>query len=312
LVNRAPEFVKVREFIWDDPETPPELKTCPEKMYLLNEFPSERYDIAIEALRSTYLVGVSLEGQILGRSGKLSLISFSTSEAVYVYDVVALGTELFDVDLRFILESERVMKVFHDVRQASDILFHQYKISLRNVYDTLAAHALTMTTAMYAGFFPANAASASCLVRTYLGVAGRSLHFPHYRRSHMKEDTAIWMERPLRDDLEVAAVRNVMYLLDLQRATRECMTRPFINAVNCLLNVTRDADDMDADIKRHEAMIMPAEFQDCLPDWRPNQYKAEKWGVAEKSKKRVHNAVGQMDPNLIFSRDVVHQNKAKK
>ena len=42
------------------------------------------------------------------------------------------------------------------------------------------------------------------------------------------------------------------------------------------------------------------------------EHKAAKWGVVERDKRRVHNSVGQMDPNIVFSRDVMHQCKNPK
>ncbi len=93
---------------------------------------------------------------------------------------------------------------------------------------------------MYAGHLPKYAYSLPNLVRGYFGVTGAHLFFPHYRQHSLREDTAVWLERPLPSHLEIGAVRNAAYLLDLQRATRTCMTSPFIKATECLLNVVRD------------------------------------------------------------------------
>ena len=301
------EFVKVREIYWRDPETPPPLGLCPTKLYFVDEFPSKKYDLSMEILGAQRIVGVGLEGRELGRRGQLSLISFSTSDAVLMFDVVKLGPELFQQDLRPLLESPEVMKVFHDVRQASDALFHLYDIRLANVYDTLVSHALFMTTALYAGYLPTNAHSMTNLARAYLGISGTCLFHPHYRADRISEDSNIWMERPLSNTLLVGATRNVMYLLDLQRATRQCMNSHFVKGVECFLRSTRDADDHDAAYANLSAF--PKGFVGCLPDWRPMEHKAAKWGVVERDKRRVHNSVGQMDPNIVFSRDVMHQCK---
>ncbi len=48
----------------------------------------------------------------------------------------------------------------------------------------------------------------------------------------------------------------------------------------------------------------------CLPDLKPNVERALKWGFPEG--RRLHQCVGQQDPNIIFSRDCMHQNKAFK
>ena len=304
------EFVKVREVYWRDPETPPPLGLCPTKLYFVDEFPGKKYDLSMEILGAQRIIGVALEGRELGRHGQLSLISFSTSDAVLMFDVVKLGPELFKQDLCHVLQSPDVMKVFHDVRLASDALFHLYDIKMANVYDTLVSHALFMTTALYAGYLPTNAHSLTNLARAFLGISSTCLFHPHYRADRISDDSNIWMERPLSNTLLVGAARNVMYLLDLQRATRQCMNSHFVRGVECFLRSTRDADDHDAAYANLSAL--PREFVGCLPDWRPMEHKAAKWGVVERDKRRVHNSVGQMDPNIVFSRDVMHQCKNPK
>ena len=89
--------------------------------------------------------------------------------------------------------------VFHDVRQPSDILYHKYKVTLKNVDDTLVTHTLFTCQSIYAGFLPKYAVSVSNLARAYLGIKGVHLYFPHYRQQNLKADTEIWMERPLKE-----------------------------------------------------------------------------------------------------------------
>ena len=47
------------------------------------------------------------------------------------------------------------------------------------------------------------------------------LYFPHKRAYNIDKDTEIWLERPLPAHLELNAVYDVMYLLDLHRLTRQ-------------------------------------------------------------------------------------------
>ena len=61
-------------------------------------------------LRKMRTIAVSLEGQFLGRHGKLSLITFATPEMVYMFDVVSIGSRCFDLGLREILEDCDIQK----------------------------------------------------------------------------------------------------------------------------------------------------------------------------------------------------------
>ena len=54
--------------------------------------------------------------------------------------------------------------------------------------------------------------------------------------------------------------------------------------------------------------ILPNEYINQLPNFRPNE-KIARGHVGITEGRFVHQAVGQVDPNVIFSRDVMHQNR---
>ena len=54
----------------------------------------------------------------------------------FVFDVVMLGTTLFDHGLRALLESTTIVKLFFDCRRDSDALYHQFGVQLHCVLDT--------------------------------------------------------------------------------------------------------------------------------------------------------------------------------
>ena len=126
------------------------------------------------------------------------------------------------------------------MRQPSDILYHKYKVTLKNVDDTLVTHTLFTCQSIYAGYLPKYAVSVSNLARAYLGVKGAHLYFPHYRQQNLKADTEIWMERPIKEHMIVNALRNVMYLLELRYFTKKAYSSFHRNAVDVLLSHVRD------------------------------------------------------------------------
>jgi len=84
-----------------------------------------------------------LEGISLGRRGTVSIMQvllYPTNQ-IYLIDVHTLGTDAFNtpgtagMTLKEILESESIPKVFFDVRNDSDALFHHYEIKLAGIYD---------------------------------------------------------------------------------------------------------------------------------------------------------------------------------
>ena len=78
------------------------------------------------------------------------------------------------------------------------------------------------------GHLPKYAPSCAHLARVYLGVKGAHLYLPKYRLSHLDQDTAVWMERPMTKVLEINAVRDTMYLLEVHR----CQAQAIQNFVN--------------------------------------------------------------------------------
>ena len=302
-------FTAVRNQTWKDLNVPPQLH-CPTKLAIIRGPKDVMFSKALKHLNKTRTVGVSLEGQFLGRHGKLSLISFATPEKIYMVDVVKFGDCCFDMGLRKILEDSDIQKVFHDVRQPSDILYHRYNVKLKNVDDTLVTHTLFTCQSIYAGYLPKYAVSVSNLARAYLGIKGSHLYFPHYRQQNLKADTEIWMERPMKEYTIVNALRNVMYLLELRYFTKKAYCSFHRNAVDILLSHVRDGDSTSADVAVYDNDLLPQDYICQLPNLLPNEKIARNHiGITER--RFVHQAVQQVDPNVIFSRDVMHQSRKK-
>ena len=103
------EYTAARNQTWKDVNIPPECH-FPEQLFVINDSQDSRFAEALEQLNKTRTIGVSLEGQFLGRHGKLSVISFSTQNIVYMFDVVSIGDCCFDLGLRKILEDVDIQK----------------------------------------------------------------------------------------------------------------------------------------------------------------------------------------------------------
>ena len=103
------EFTAVRNQTWKETNVPPNVH-FPELMFVIKDVQDAMFSKAVQHLHKTRTIGVSLEGQFLGRHGKLSVISFATPEIVYMFDVVSLGSCCFDLGLRQILEDSDIQK----------------------------------------------------------------------------------------------------------------------------------------------------------------------------------------------------------
>ncbi|KAJ7097679.1 ribonuclease H-like domain-containing protein [Mycena epipterygia] len=97
----------------------------------------------IAALADTTSIAVDLEGVNLCRSGTLCIVQLKAAESdtIWLIDVVVLRARAFEdigdngQNLKAILESRSVKKLFFDVRNDSDALFNLFGVTLANVYD---------------------------------------------------------------------------------------------------------------------------------------------------------------------------------
>jgi len=71
------------------------------------------------------------------------LIQVATPKKVYLFDILKGGERLFfDRGLRYLLESNKIVKVMHDCRKDSEALYFQYDVTLRGVWDSQIAYAV--------------------------------------------------------------------------------------------------------------------------------------------------------------------------
>jgi ribonuclease D len=83
------------------------------------------------------VVGFDMEGVKLGRDGTTSLIQLSASaDEVYIFDVLALGQELFSAThLLPILSNPYIKKLCYDCRCDAEALYHQHGVLAYGLYD---------------------------------------------------------------------------------------------------------------------------------------------------------------------------------
>jgi len=96
---------------------------------------------AVQEIMAFPVVAVDCEGVSLSKEGKLCLIQIATPKKVYLFDVLKGGDRLFfDRGLRYLLESNKIVKVMHDCRKDSEALYFQYDVTLRGVWDSQIAY----------------------------------------------------------------------------------------------------------------------------------------------------------------------------
>lgn len=89
-------------------------------------------------------IGADFEGKELGRDGELYLVIIHdyVADHTYIVDIFHLQSAAFDTTgtdkhatLKSILESAKIPKLFWDVRQDSDAIFHHFGVKLSGILD---------------------------------------------------------------------------------------------------------------------------------------------------------------------------------
>ncbi|XP_070558746.1 egalitarian protein homolog [Ptychodera flava] len=111
--------------------------------------PGECSDIVRRIMsQPSAVVAIDCEGENIGKYGKLDLIQMATCDGrVYLFDVLATANKhkMFRQGrLADLLESDEVVKVMHNCRGDSCVLYHELGVTLRNVFDTESVYGTLM------------------------------------------------------------------------------------------------------------------------------------------------------------------------
>ena len=293
----------IRGKLWTNNETVPEIQT-PYKLFIIDEL-GDLFSRAVEILDGSRRLGLSGEGRSLGRDGSLAWLGLATTEEVFLFDIISLGSDAFKYGLKTIIEDGNILKVVHDSRFLADCLYHQFDVKVVNVSDTMVGDYVFCSQFCYGGYLQANFRSLSLLLRDYLGIEDFHIFYPRYRRTHLDQDSKVWETRPSSDYLLLGAARNCLYLLSLYNIVRKGNLLPFHHSVNILQRSVRDQDDPDAMKSLAEPKLLPPSLTDCLPDW--DQDRSPTGRHYPLLGQVVHVNIGNPDPLLIFSKDSMHQ-----
>jgi len=258
----------VKQFLWSSVDTPPSFITPTNLYYVERE--GDLYEEAVVRLSACTKVGLSMEGEVLGRHGKSSLLVISSQEDVFLFDLMNMGVNAFKWGLYSVLRNKELVKVIHDSRQVSDALFHQYGLELENVFDTLAGHVVFSNWLVKRENRMAKPIHLA--VKDYLGVPEEHLFSPRYSQSSLKSDTSVWLARPLPHHLLVGAARNCMFLLSLANIIERAIQMPMEMAVKELMMCSLESGDEVARQMVLAPQYLPSEVQSSLPVWKKDMY----------------------------------------
>ncbi|RWS15893.1 uncharacterized protein B4U79_13265 [Dinothrombium tinctorium] len=174
-------------------------------------------EIVSSITKNKSVIAVDCEGVNLNASGTLTLLQVavmpsdkSSSANVYIFDLL-LNPDFVSKSLKQLLESDDIIKVMHDCRVASSVLFFQYGIQLRNVFDTQVAHSVLQQQNYCNPTYKAKLVSLDSLCETYAGFT-RNLRKDFLKKIY-KRDQKFWNHRPLTEEMICFAAHDVFSLI---------------------------------------------------------------------------------------------------
>ncbi|XP_055895240.1 uncharacterized protein LOC106058816 [Biomphalaria glabrata] len=275
---------------------------CETDQYIIINKICDKFYQAISHILEQSVVGLQLDGVSIGRNGTLSVVEIVTESRVIIFDILRLGNKAFSEGLREILENSDIMKVTHDCRFLSDMIYHKYKISLNNIFDTQVASAIVHRI-YHKGDWPRYVESLPSSLMKHLHLSYDQIHMMRTREHCTKDDEEdAWLQRPLPQNLLKAVSKNLSYLIRLHTVLHYKMLLEFQTGVKVYLNhVDHLGGDVDhCQTNRH---LLPKAFTD-LHHFINLYNVADQRKVPDNSFKASRPSL--KDKNILLSRDSVH------
>jgi len=172
----------------------------------------ESLQIIEELMRkSPSVVSFDCEGINLGIKGQLTLFQIGLpSGQAYIFDLITCPSLVTAGGLQKLLESDNVIKVIHDCRNDSVNLYNQFGITLRNVFDTQAAHAVLQLQQTGKPVYKVKNISLNALCELYEAPINP---MKEQLKNVYRRDQRFWARRPLTREMMMFAAADVLSLV---------------------------------------------------------------------------------------------------
>lgn len=158
------------------------------------------------------IVSFDCEGINLGLKGVLTLCQIATMNGeVYILDIMACPSMVVEGKIKELLESENVIKIIHDCRNDSVNLQNQFEITLKNVFDTQAAHAVLQLQQQGVPVYKVKNLSLNALCELYNAPMNP---MKEQLKNVYRRDQRYWARRPLTKDMIIYAASDVLSLVN--------------------------------------------------------------------------------------------------
>ena len=158
---------------------------------------------------NSHSIAVDLEGDNLGRSGKISLVQIACDAGTYILDAVTLGSALQN-EMRDLFKGRRTKKLMFDCRADCDAMYHLWGVrTFNNIGDLQLLEVMTRDEPAGRDTVTRVLSLKACMEK-FLGVDTDTQDVVSKRMK--SEGSAFWMQRPLSEELLTYAAEDVELL----------------------------------------------------------------------------------------------------
>ncbi|RVE57132.1 hypothetical protein OJAV_G00213150 [Oryzias javanicus] len=217
-----------------------------------------KFGPAVSHIKRQSVIGVGAEGVDSSKNGRLCWLQIATTNKVYLFDILLLGTQAFKNGLSFILESKHILKVLHDCRTIAGCLMAQFGVKLMNVFDTQVADVMCFHSET-GGFLPDRISSLQEVVSLHLKVPSTRLSSLQVKSRFTKTDMKVWYDRPCPVSLLKVMVVSVIHLQPLRLMLLDTLMNDFMTLVDSYLNssyyeIGRPEQELPPEIRQLDEM----------------------------------------------------------
>lgn len=213
-----------------------QLRNMYEKFTYLENADS-RYYKAVEDLENSETVAVVPLGTNKSLTTEIKLVGMCTKNQVYLFDLVHLQERLFYPELKRILETKLICKVFHGGGACIDILFKNYKVYTSNIFDTQIADLIIEKS--ISGKPPTNTKSLAHCIKHYLKLP------PSVLKKSNEIKNRHFFKRPLSYMEKLYASQLCTYLMKLHQVVKKDMFKNVSQITDNVHNYIYELSDSD-------------------------------------------------------------------
>ena len=160
----------------------------------------------MDTIRRSPSIAVDLEGDNLGRCGKISLVQIACDANTYILDAVTLGGAL-ENEMRDLFTDRDIKKLMFDCRADCDAMYHLWGVrTFNNIGDLQLLEVMTRDEPAGGDTFTKVLSLKACM-KKLLGVDTGTQDVVSKKMA--SEGSAFWMKRPLSEELLAYAAEDV-------------------------------------------------------------------------------------------------------